>query len=203
MNSTLNKVIMFAAGAATGSLVAWQLTKRKYERLIDEEIESVKEAFSRYRSGVSYQHYTGAQDSAAENGEETDQMAIEFEETGDEPADYEKYSKQYDPNHSNKTTEEVKSMDNDGPYVIPPEDFGEESDYDIKSLTYYADGVLTDDWDNVIEDVDELIGEESLTHFGEYEDDSVFVRDDTLKIDYEILRDVRNFADIPRANRGE
>ncbi len=91
----------------------------------------------------------------------------------------------------------------DKPYVIPPEDFGEEGDYEIKSLTYYADGVLTDDWDNVIEDIDELIGEESLTHFGEYEDDSVFVRDDQMKIDYEILRDVRNFADIPRRNRGD
>lgn len=197
MNCTLSKVLMFAAGAAIGSVVAWQLTKRKYDRLIDEEIESVKEAFSRYR-------YRGEEQSepVAGDTETADQMTIEFEEPAG-PADYEKYSKQYTKDHSNTETEEVKSMDKDGPYVIPPEDFGEDSDYEIKSLTYYSDGVLTDDWDNVIEDVDDLIGKESLTHFGEYEEDSVFVRDDRLKIDYEILRDVRNFADIPRRNRGD
>ena len=196
MNSTLSKVFMFAAGAAIGSVVAWQITKRKYDRLIDEEIESVKEAFSRYS-------YRGAEQPSEVEAETStsDQITMDFEEKSDEPQDYEKYSKAYNQVKSNTDNKEVKPMDK--PYVIPPEDFGEEGDYEIKSLTYYADGVLTDDWDNVIEDIDELIGEESLTHFGEYEDDSVFVRDDQMKIDYEILRDVRNFADIPRRNRGD
>ena len=32
--------------------------------------------------------------------------------------------------------------------------------------------------------------------FGEYEEDSVFVRDDERKIDYEILADTRNYHDL-------
>ena len=69
------------------------------------------------------------------------------------------------------------------PYVIAPEEFGEEYEYDTISLTYYSDRVLTDDDDEIVEDVEDVVGFESLESFGEYEDDSVFVRNDRLKCD--------------------
>ena len=64
------------------------------------------------------------------------------------------------------------------------------------SLTYFADKVLTDETDEPIENEEELIGKGSLNHFGEYEDDSVFVRNDREKIDFEILLDTRNYSDF-------
>lgn len=33
-------------------------------------------------------------------------------------------------------------------------------------------------------------------HFGEYEEDAVFVRNDAKKCDYEILKDLRRFCDV-------
>ena len=85
----------------------------------------------------------------------------------------------------------------DRPYVIPPEDFGDvDIDYETKSLVMYADGVLVNEYGAIIEDVDNLVGKDSLNHFGEYEDDSVFVRNDRLKTDFEILLDNRNYKDI-------
>ena len=63
-----------------------------------------------------------------------------------------------------------------------------------------ADGVLADDMDEIIEDVDEVVGEDSLNHFGEFEEDSVYVRNDERKCDYEILRDNRNYADVVGTN---
>ena len=84
-----------------------------------------------------------------------------------------------------------------GPYVIPPEEFGEVFEYDQYSMTYYADGVLTyEGEDDPIEDVDDLVGEASLHTFGEYEEDAVFVRNDLERAEYEILRDPRNFYDL-------
>lgn len=41
-----------------------------------------------------------------------------------------------------------------------------------------------------------LLGGDSLEHFGEYEDDSVYVRNDAKKCDYEILLDQRNYQEI-------
>ena len=79
------------------------------------------------------------------------------------------------------------------PYVISPDEFGELDDYNRISLTYYSDGTLEDEERDIVSDVDDLIGEESLTHFGEYEDDSVFVRNEYLKTDFEILKDYRSY----------
>lgn len=41
-----------------------------------------------------------------------------------------------------------------------------------------------------------LLGIDSLNHFGEYEDDSVFVRNDARKCDYEILLDQRTYSEV-------
>lgn len=86
--------------------------------------------------------------------------------------------------------------DMDKPYVITPEEFSD-SDYNSETLTYWADGVVTDTDDEPLSEdqIEELIGKDSLTHFGEYEDDSVFVRNDNLRTDYEILADTRAYGD--------
>ena len=42
-----------------------------------------------------------------------------------------------------------------------------------------------------------MVGD-ALDHFGEYEDDSVFVRNDRYKCNYEILKDVRTFEEAQR-----
>lgn len=93
--------------------------------------------------------------------------------------------------------EEEDDEDMVKPYVIPPEDFGDpDVDYETKSLVMYADKVLVNEYGAVIEDVDNLVGRDSLNHFGEYEDDSVFVRNEELATDFEILLDNRNYKDI-------
>lgn len=51
-------------------------------------------------------------------------------------------------------------------------------------------------------EIQQSIGFESLGHFGEYEDDSVFVRNDRLKTDYEILLDEENYSDSYARNSG-
>lgn len=104
------------------------------------------------------------------------------------------YNKYSDMDEDDDEKEEgEKSM---RPYVISPEQFGEYEDYEQISLTYYADQVLVDENDDIIEDVDDVVGEESLSHFGEYEDDSVFVRNDSRNCDYEILLDERFYSDV-------
>ena len=82
------------------------------------------------------------------------------------------------------------------PYIISPEEFGDFDEYTKLSLTYYSDGVLADENDEIVDDIDETVGADFADHFGEYEDDSVFVRNDRLKCDYEILRDNRSYSDV-------
>jgi hypothetical protein len=81
------------------------------------------------------------------------------------------------------------------PVVISPTEFGDIDDYEIITLFYYADGVLTDELDEPLEDIEGSVGLESLTTFGDYEEDAVHVRNDRLRVYYEILRELRNYND--------
>lgn len=82
------------------------------------------------------------------------------------------------------------------PYTISQEDFIEGNKYyDKTTLNYYDDGVLEDEiTGELIHDIDAVIGYDSLTKFGEYEDDVVFVRNERISTDYEVVRQYRNFA---------
>lgn len=174
----MSKEIIFAfvLGASIGSVVTWKFIKTKYEQLAQEEIDSVKAVFSKRKE------------------HEEEKSDILDDNYNGETSDYENLVTSEGYNTANK--EKGVAEMNDKPYVITPDEFGDTIGYDTESLTYYADGVLADDYDNPIENVDELVGVDSLNHFGEYEEDSVFVRNDRYATDYEILRDVRNFSDV-------
>jgi len=178
MNSTLSKVIVFAAGAAVGSVVTWKLLKTKYEQIAQEEIESVKEFYSNRQPKENLME-TPVEDDTEEYEEIIKKSDYVTESSNDEI----------------QNNEEEEEMDR--PYVISPEEF-DENGYETISLTYYADDVLVDEFGGAIdkEDWDEMVGADFAEHFGEYEDDSVFVRNDAFKLDYEILKDLRKYSEV-------
>ena len=69
-------------------------------------------------------------------------------------------------NYSDATEKDKEGKEiMDKPYVIPPESFDDLEDYDAISLTYYADGILADENDEIIEDVENIVGFESFESF--------------------------------------
>lgn len=193
MSNTLSKVFIFTVGAAVGSAVTWKLLKDKYEQITNEEIESVKEYYSKkYRDAVVYDPFNDTTDEAAD---EIDRNRHELVSDCDDLVVKEGYI-----NYSDIKTEkkEVDHMQHDEPYVISPSEYGSLDGYDTNSFTYYADGVLADDADEALDDesIDYIVGADFADHFGEYEDDSVFIRNDFLRCDYEILADERNYSEV-------
>lgn len=200
MNSKFFSFMIFVLGAAVGSAVTWKYVKDKYEQITQEEIDSVKETFSKCEVKT---HNEPGKDAhvRAERAKEKPSVAeyaAKLREQG-----YTNYSNpetadNVKPGTGTGKEEDEDPMTLDKPYTIPPEEFGELYDYEKISLVYYADGVLADDDDELVDDIDDVIGNESLKKFGEYEDDSVFVRNDRLKCDYEILLDQRKYSDVIR-----
>ena len=92
--------------------------------------------------------------------------------------------------------DEYKAPMYDDPFVIDPSEFGENPEYDTETLTYFADGVLVDDVDDVIEEPDIVVGLENLKIFEEFGATTVYVRNDIYKTDYEIIRDDWNYSDL-------
>lgn len=193
MNNKITGFMIFIFGAAIGSIVTWQYTKKKYEQIAQEEIDSVKETFSKLLK---------AKNKDNESKENRNVRIIETAKNKPSIVEYAaKLREQGYTNYSNidslSEEEEVdENMINDKPYIISPDEFGEYYDYDTISLTYYADQVLVDENDELVEDIEGTVGFESLNAFGMYEDDSVFVRNDRLKCDYEILLDQRKYSDV-------
>ncbi|MEY8515359.1 hypothetical protein AALC25_00255 [Lachnospiraceae bacterium 29-84] len=181
MSSVWNNMCLFIAGVAAGSAVSWAAAKRRYGQIAQEEIDSVKAAFSKEK--------------ADKGKDRTDTHNDDNKDTYEERLEKYGYTKKKDADSQDKRKEEGM----DRPYVIKPEEFGEFEDYERISLTYYADQILVDDGGELVEDVDNIVGFESLGRFGEYEEDSVFVRNDRMKCDYEILSDHRNYFDVMEA----
>ena len=179
MNSSIKNLFIFAVGATIGSAVTWKLVKNKYESLANEEIAS------------AYEHMKHSKNIPLFSDDNSEDSETDSKITLDKLKEYKAIVDKY---AAALVEEEVNDVEK--PYVIKPEEFGEILEYESVSLTYYADGVLTDEYDEVIDDVDEIVGEESLTTFGQYEDSAVFVRNDARKTDYEILLDLRNYSDV-------
>ena len=185
-------IAAFILGAAVGSGITWYFLKDKYEKLAQEEIDSVKEVFSKRASDIPEKDESQNETEDISEGS-TDKELDSYKQFINK-VEYTDYS-------TNKTSEDKQEKVDEpdyeeAPYIITPEEFGELDGYDEISLTYYSDQVLTDENNELVEDVDRVVGFESLNHFGEYEDDSVYVRNDRLKCDYEILMDHRKFADV-------
>lgn len=185
MSNTLSKVLIFVAGAAVGSVVTWKLVEAKYKKIADEEIASVKEVFGMTHAEEKDEEPVEVEEDDIPEEQTIEQARVILKENG-----YTNYA---------LTPEEVeqKMKDVERPYVIPPEEYGELYDYDTIELTYYVeDGVLADDGNEPIDNIDEVVGYDSLRKFGEYEDDAVHVRNDVMKVDYEILLSIERYEDV-------
>lgn len=187
MNSTIKNAFIFAAGAAVGSAVTWKLLKTKFEQFAQAEIDSVKEVYSNRESKLT-EEINEAHDKMCENRKKEDPLMNSYKETVGNLG-YTDYS-----GISKKEEKKTEHHDPSQPYVISPEDFGEYDEYDCISLVYYSDKILAEK-DEIVEDVENTVGFDSLNHFGDFEEDAVHVRNDRLKIDYEILRVEEKYSD--------
>ena len=93
----------------------------------------------------------------------------------------------------------------DRPYNIPPEEYEvyceANGTWNSEEYTYYADGYVTDSQGLPVspEDVIRCIGTEFPNWFGTYEDDQIWIRNDELRMDFSVVRDLDNFVDIADA----
>lgn len=197
----MKNLLCFVAGAAIGSVVTWKLIEKKYKDLADEEIESVIETFKNRKPRIT-------KDNVKETVEKVINKYKEPKEIVEDIVTAERYSIENEEeidedDESNYTINVDNDVEVITPYVITPEQFGEYNEYGTKTLTYYADNVLTDEIDNPItlDEMVTMIGPDALDHFGEYEDDSVYIRDETNEMDYEILKSEKMFSEIPKRGR--
>lgn len=195
----MKNVLIFLSGAAVGSVVTWKLIEKKYKEIADEEIESVVETFKSRQKELEENKKDDKSDKKStkktkKGSKKEEKVELKNYSNIIKSNDYDVELEESDED-SNATVDIEIGEDRIIPYVIRPEQFGEDENYGTKSLTYYSDGILTDETDDVVVDPESWIGPDALNHFGEYENDSVYIRDESNEIDYEILKTEKAFSE--------
>lgn len=220
MNKTLTALLAFAGGAGIGSLVTWIFAKNKYQKLVNEAVIKVHEtADVREESEKEQEAVVEEQNNEPEHEEviihsletvktepgklENDLQKKAAEVAREKPniIDYTKMIKElkYIPTPEANEDEFYSEY----PYLITDDmtPFGEKEDsegnpYDTITLIYYEDGVIADTTDEIIDDVNNVIGTDSLAHFGDFPNkDSIYVRNDRLRADFEVCMSALSWED--------
>lgn len=188
MNTKIKIAVGFMLGFAAGVFASYEYLKHKFNDRIDSEIKSVKRIFKN-RETKTKANYSKNKPNIDEiikdspNIKSDSENAVKFKNrTSDEYINYSNYFKSEESVEEKKPANELPA-----PYVITPDDFGTMG-YSEISLSYYQDGILTEERDEEILPIDETIGRESLNHFGDYTIDTVYVRNERRQTDYEVLR---------------
>lgn len=179
---------IFGAGALVGAVVAAKAVREKYQQEAEEEIAEMREYYREKQQETKTE----------EVKEEKDESTEEYKEIVNDEG-YTNYTQYNDVKPEEKIDDDVE--DEWTPSIIDPEEFGEDPSYDTATLTYFKDGVLADEVDEVMDP--KMVGEENLKIFDEFGARSIYVRNDEHMIDFEIIRDEYPYSEYKFYNLAE
>ena len=195
MNRGFLAFTSFLVGGAVGAFITWKAIDKYYADLAEEEIQSVKERY-----------YGEEKNSYQEESNDKEHKREQYPNKTNDIHEYAKLlSKEQYVDYQKNDTESLDEEDDDtyDIYVISPDEYGDKvgteewTDWELEGLVYFQDGVLCDERDNPIQEVELTVGRDWVTKFGYYGyEDVVHVRNEGLKTDYEIVKDYRNYRDI-------
>ena len=218
MKKIISGIVIFSIGFVSGILVTAQYMKKQNEEIeenveiesekmpggenpenndVIERMEEMTEEFEEYEERIKNEGYYVNEKTTviSESGDimydsdRPDPPVCRYDEEGYEMEEY--------------------TVMADRPYNIPPEEYEvyceADGTWNSEEYTYYADGYVTDSQGLPVspEDVIRCIGTEFPNWFGTYEDDQIWIRNDELRMDFSVVRDLDNFVDIadPRLKR--
>ena len=187
----MNKLLIFLGGAAVGGLTATIYFKRKIDSLEEEYQKIATDAYNKYVSDfnieVSYPHEDNQIISDIPNKGYVSGIDI-----GNDEDKYTEIVKEYNNQEENETEDNIM------PYIITPEEYGDDDDYDTKVLTAFTDKVVLDE-DNCMVDIG-YFGDaiNKKIYSKKNKDTSIFVRDENEKVDYEIIKENISFEEYSK-----
>jgi hypothetical protein len=205
--------IGIALGFAVGFRIAERRLKTKYEKLAEEEISRMREHY--VKKAVAAQNKPPIDQVIVEERHETrfppfteaEQKAID-EVNAKYPADEEEESTVVEETTQVNVFEadeewnypyEIAHRTKHVPYIIHIDEFrANEPEHDQTTYTYYEeDDVMADTRDTTVDDMDAVIGLGNLGRWGHGSQDPnvVYVRNEELGLDVEIVRDPGSHSD--------
>lgn len=175
-------VLSFVAGGGTAYLVLRKRIEEKYDKIMHLELE-------RFYTAILEEKDEEEHPVMQTYDPETEEFT-----TVEDPDESLTYETVIVENEYLESVPEVSETDayQNTPYIISNETFFQNTrEYDQSTLTYYeGDDILVDEIDEPIQDPDMVVGEANLSKFGHGSKDNniVYVRNDVLGLDFEVVR---------------
>jgi hypothetical protein len=215
----ISHVLVGVAGLGVGSGVTFLVLKKrleaKYQAITESEIESVKHTYRLIRKEGLLSTVEGAAEHLKDLEEKKTEVDDEIKEytEGIENLGYKQVTSEdmVDNTPEGGRVSGIRGLDYDvevlapvaevqesRPYIIREDEYhnGHEG-YSQYSYTYYVeDSTLAGEDERAVEDIDKVIGADSITKFGVGSNDAdiVYVRNPVLLEDYEVTRDSRSYG---------
>lgn len=219
MNNNLKGLLIFGIGLGMGAAGSYFFTKKKYEKIIDEEVTSARETYNRLAKDLAdknaaekqkifsdYKDVTEQYEPTDHSVEEGARIVNEVLRSASYETPIEDAPLDDDISESNEINEEeifdqeaeedeepndisYREKANE-PFEIDAREYGMIDDYKLVSLSYYSNDILTNEYDEVVEDPVNLIGFQLFNKLPIYEENGIYTayaRNIVRKCDYEIL----------------
>ena len=197
--SKFKSIILFLSGVAVGGLSAYFITKKKYEAIVEKELADLRETYQRKKDELA----SNAVDSEPISEDAPEVKNQPFQERSSLDAqremsrlninkpplhDYTQYYHSDDPDAEVK--EPVKyAPSTKEPYVISPDEFAHEPGISEAHYVLHPNGSITDEEDG--EEIDDpigMLGVEWEKRIGEYEQNTVYIRNEKYSMDIEVVQ---------------
>jgi hypothetical protein len=213
----MKAIIGFIFGAVIGGTTAYILMKKRMEEEIDKEVNEVKAYYKeqleklKEETAEKEEYLKAKVDVAEDNGSivarrndvvKIEKYEYEHQEDNEEESVYDEDGEPEETLPAGQFEIFEDEIDfHEEPYIIDTQKVGEYMSYDLISLIYFAgDCMLTDDWEVPVEDPDATAGTDFIKLMDDGED-IVYVRNDKLKCDFEISKDLRSYEETREENR--
>ena len=207
----IKEAIIFAAGAAVGSVVAWQILKKEYQLEAQEEVQSMELYYKNKYGEIPPATKVEEKPATPKNvdipvGDKTEPELF----SGLPRNVYRNYGNRQSVDEILKAASELPDEEPPKeprlePYIITPEEYNNRSNkYEQISITYYEgdDTLIEDDGhphpaDEIDEmggfrmNIDEYVGRDNLENPDD--DDVIYIRNERLGVDFEVNIDPRSY----------
>lgn len=204
------KVVIAAAalaGAAVGAVSTYFLTRKSIEKKYADSFDAEVEKARTYYKKLYKQDEFATPEKAAENlhtsakavdmalpADTLQEIVSKLEYGSAAVTTVRKPTKSEATRRGSKVTNtyEAEYVPRENPYIVTDEEFMNDDTTRAKiSLEYFAvDDVLLDEDEQIIDNVEELVGADNLGRFGFRSNDVnvVYIRNDRLEMDFEVTR---------------
>ena len=199
-------LLMAGAGLALfsgtwGWVLAEKRLKTKYEALAEKEIAEAKAFYSTLHKKGDLGTPEGAVEALIPEVEAAAEAMIRYQ-GGPELQEVEVETNIFTESKVSDEWDyaiELPLRTSEEPYILHEDEWSEvQHDYTRETLTYYAgDNTLVDEKDDPILTIDDTVGDANLQRFGHGTEDArtVFVRNERLHIDFEVLKHDGKYAE--------